>query len=187
MSCSRSSGMSNSDRLRWNLTEKWFEFVLTWYNIRSAATWRRWRNDKKVRSGQSLATEYTKAWEAEYGIQQQTPTPENNTQGLGEQMQSNKESNTEVSTKSRFTNLKIPIIWETRETIPRRRSSKVSLLSNFTPRMSRLALPQMETADKTKSPWGGLTVLDLLTTKAFVLFGFCTSDCITPESKPRRQ
>ena len=37
--------------------------------------------------------------------------------------------------------------------------------SNFTPRMSRLGLVQMETPDKTKSPWGGFTVLDLLTTK----------------------
>ena len=31
---------------------------------------------------------------------------------------------------------------------------------------------QMETPDKIKSPWGGLTVLDLVTTKALVLLGF---------------
>ena len=47
----------------------------------------------------------------------------------------------------------------------------MSLLSNFTPRMSRFGLAQMETTDMTKSPWGGLTVRDLLTTKALVLLG----------------
>ena len=36
----------------------------------------------------------------------------------------------------------------------------------------RLGLARIEASDKTKSPRGGLTVLDLLTTKAFVLFGF---------------
>ena len=38
--------------------------------------------------------------------------------------------------------------------------------------------------DKTTSPWGGFTVLGLLTTKALVLFGFIsgTSDGTTPES-----
>ena len=38
-----------------------------------------------------------------------------------------------------------------------------SLLLNFTPRMSRLGLVRMKTTDKTKSPWGEFTVLDLLT------------------------
>ena len=33
-------------------------------------------------------------------------------------------------------------------------------------------ITQMETPDKTKSPWEGFTVLDLLTTKALILFGF---------------
>ena len=51
-------------------------------------------------------------------------------------------------------------------------SWKVSLPSNFMIRMSRLGPALMETPDKTKSPWGGLTVLDLLTTKALVLIGF---------------
>ena len=49
---------------------------------------------------------------------------------------------------------------------------EVSLLLNFTPRMSMLGLAQMEIPDKTKSPWGGLTVLDQRTTKALVLLGF---------------
>ena len=38
-------------------------------------------------------------------------------------------------------------------------SSKMSRLSNFTPRISRLELAQMETTDKTKSPCGGFTVM----------------------------
>ena len=75
-------------------------------------------------------------------------------------------------TNIRFTNLKIPILWETQETIQCTRSSKVSMLSNVTPSMSRLGVTSIETPDKTKSPWGGLTVLDLLTTKALVLLGF---------------
>ena len=52
--------------------------------------------------------------------------------------------------------------------------SKVSLLWNFTPRIATLGLAQMETPDKTTSPWGGFTVLDLLTTKALVLLGIST-------------
>ena len=50
--------------------------------------------------------------------------------------------------------------------------SKVSLLPNFKPRMARLWLARIETPDKTKSPYGGLTVLDLLTTKILVLLGW---------------
>ena len=41
---------------------------------------------------------------------------------------------------------------------------------NFTPRLSRLGLAQMEAPDKTK--WGGLTALYLLNTKTLVLIGF---------------
>ena len=87
MSCSRSSGISNSDRSRWKLTEQqWFEFGLTVYNIHSAATWRRWPNDKKVWSGQSLATKYT--WRSRSWRWLLAADPENNTQGLGEKMHS---------------------------------------------------------------------------------------------------
>ena len=64
------------------------------------------------------------------------------------------------------------ILCGTRDTIPWTCSSKVSLLSNFIPRMSSLWLAWMETPDMTKSPWGGFTVLDLLTTNALVLLGF---------------
>ena len=60
MSCSRSLGMSNSDRSRWKLTEQTMIRVrYTLYNIHSAATWCQWHNDKKVWLGQRLATEYT--------------------------------------------------------------------------------------------------------------------------------
>ena len=48
--------------------------------------------------------------------------------------------------------------------------SNVSLQSNLTPRMSRLGLDSMGTPDKPKSPWGGYTVLDLLTTKALLFW-----------------
>ena len=94
------------------------------------------------------------------------------------------QSNTKVSTNRRFINLKIPILCETRETIPRTWSSNMSLLSNFTPRMARLGLARIETPDKTKSPWGGLRVLDLQTTRAIVMLGFSIThqDCTTPES-----
>ena len=43
---------------------------------------------------------------------------------------------------------------------------------NFTPRIKRLGQVQMETPDKTKSPWGGFTIMHLLTTKALVLLEF---------------
>ena len=56
--------------------------------------------------------------------------------------------------------------------MPRTWSSKVGLLSNFTPRMSTSGLARIETPDKTKSPFGGLKVLDLLTTNGLVLLGF---------------
>ena len=38
--------------------------------------------------------------------------------------------------------------------------------------LSRLGLAQMEISVRTKEPWGGFTVLDLLTTEALVLLGF---------------
>ena len=40
---------------------------------------------------------------------------------------------------------------------------EVRMLSHFTPRMLRSGLAQMETPGKTKSSWGMVTVLDLLT------------------------
>ena len=81
-------------------------------------------------------------------------------------------SKAEVSTRTCFINLKIPIIWETQEIIPHRWSSMVILLSNFMLWMFKLGLAQMETPEKTKSPWEGFTVLDLLTTKELISLGF---------------
>ena len=74
-----------------------------------------------------------------------------------------------MSTIIHFNNLIIPIIGEKREIIPRTWSSKVSLLSNFATRMTRLGLAQIETPNKTKSPLGVDSVLDQLMTKAIDL------------------
>ena len=71
---------------------------------------------------------------AEGDIQQLTSTPENNTQRLGEQMHNSNEVTHRYPQKYVSQNLKIPILWETPETIPRTWSSYVSLLSNFTTR-----------------------------------------------------
>ena len=46
------------------------------------------------------------------------------------------------------------------------------LAGNFTLRMSKLGLAQMESTDKTESQWGGFTVTNLLTAKVLVLLGF---------------
>ena len=74
-----------------SLNRQWLEFELTLYNTLRPATWRRWHNDKKLWSGQSLATEYTwcsRSWRWHSAAD---PTPDNNTQGLGEQMQNSNE------------------------------------------------------------------------------------------------
>ena len=99
------------------------------------------------------------------------PHTEEQYQGLGVQMHS---SNKAIQRCPQRHSSPIPreTIPRTRETIPRTWSSKVSLLSSFTSRISRLGLAQTKTTDKTKSQWGGFTVLDLLTTKALVLSGF---------------
>ena len=47
---------------------------------------------------------------------------------------------------------------KTRDTLPHTWSSKVSMLSNFTPRMSRLGQVRMKTPDKTKSLLGGMDI-----------------------------
>ena len=140
MSWCRSSGlwtMTEADGS--SLNKHWFELQLTLYNIHSAVIWRRWHNHQKLWSGQSLATEYT--WRLKSWI-------------FFPLLRSN-EATQKGSTKTRFTNFKIPIIWETLETIPRTWTSNVSLMSNFTPGMSRLGPAQMETPDKTKAPWEG--------------------------------
>ena len=143
MSCSRSSVCRTLVEAEGSsLNKQWFEIELTLYSMHSPSTWRR-HNDKKLRSGQSLATEYTwleklKATLSSWPIHSRT-------------ILKDCEKKCKLATKStniRFPNLKIPILRETRETIPRTWFSKVSLLSNFTPRMSRLRLARMKIPDK---------------------------------------
>ena len=101
MSCSRRSGMSNSSRSRWTLAE---QTMIRAQHTNPSNTTSTTRN-----SDQSKAwpTNTPGAQEVEDDFQQLTPTPENNTQGLGDQMQNSNEVSTEVSTNIRFTNLKI--------------------------------------------------------------------------------
>ena len=142
---SRSSGMSNSDRSRWKLTEQ------TTIRVRinlvqdiQCRTWRWWHNDNKVWSKQKpghwqhLALKKLLMTFSSRPLHRRTILKDCEKKWI-------------VATKQHrgvhkdiLTNLKIPILWETRETIPRTWSSKVTLLSNFTPRMSRLGLAQME-------------------------------------------
>ena len=111
-------------------------------------------------------TDRDKAWppttpgvqEAEGDIQQLTATTENNTHRLGEQMQNSNE------VTQRWAQIYVSPTSKYKFSETRTWSSKVSLFSNITPRMSRLGLVRIDTPDKTNSPWGGLTVLDLLTT-----------------------
>ena len=150
-----------------SLNKQWFELIrVNLHNIHSAATWRQWHNNKKAWSANSLDTEYTWRSGAEDDIQQQHLHKDCKNKCILTT------KHREVITKTRFTNLKIPILWETLETIRRTWSSKVRLLSNFTPRISGLELAQMETPDETKSPSRAFTVLYLQTTKAVVLIGF---------------
>ena len=82
------------------------------YNIHSAATRRRWQHDvdgttkKKSDRGKAWLPNTSGAREAEDDIQQQTPTPEDNIQGLGEQIHSSNEATDRSVTKTRFTHFK---------------------------------------------------------------------------------
>ena len=137
-----------------SLNKQWLEFELTLYNIISPAT-RRWWHNNKHWSGQSLVTEHSghsRSWRWHSAADPHTGEQYSRIERTNGKKQ---RSNTEVSTNIRFTNLKISILWEIRETIPRTWSSKVSFLSNFTPRMSRLGQARIEAPDKTKSPWEG--------------------------------
>ena len=82
---------------QWTNNDSLFE--LTLYNIHSAATWRRRHNDKKLWSGQSLATEYT--WYSRSWRWHSAADPHTGEQTL----QTNsyyQRSNTVVSTKTRL-------------------------------------------------------------------------------------
>ena len=126
-SCSRSSVMSNSDISRWKLTEQTmirvqinFEQDSQRSNLTSMS------HRQKTRSRHSLATEYTwrsRSWRWNSAADQHTGKQYSRIERTNAYQQ---RSNTEVSTRTRLTtNLKIPIFWETRETIRRAWSSKV--------------------------------------------------------------
>ena len=95
----------------------------------------------KLWLGQSLTIE----WDDEKAIEKlkvavsNWPPHRKTTQEFGAQMH-NSNVVTQVSTKTSVTNLKIPILSETRFTIPRTWSSNVSLLSSFTSMVLRLGL-----------------------------------------------
>ena len=170
MSCGRYLSISNSSRSRWNsLNRQWLEFELTLYNILSPATLRGRHKDKKFWSGKSLATEYTwrlRSWRWH-------STPENSSSSIIRRTNTKLQRRyTEVCKNIRFTTSK----YQFSETLGKLYSGtwslKVSFISNVQPGMSRLGPARIETPDKTKSPWGGFTALDLLTTKALVLLGF---------------
>ena len=87
------------------------------------------------------------AREAEDDIPQQTPTPENNTRGLGEQMHCNKEATQKCTQRHTSQPPNTNSMGDTREDTAHM-TSKVSLMSNFKPRKSRLGLAEMETPDR---------------------------------------
>ena len=83
-------GFADSGRSRRKLANKqWPEFELILYIRHSLATWCQWHNEKKLWSRKSVAPNIPGAREAD--IQQLTPTPDNNTQRLGEQMHNSNE------------------------------------------------------------------------------------------------
>ena len=99
------------------------------------------------------------------------PTPENNTQRLGGQLHISNEDTQRDPQRHASPTSKYQL-FERHERQYHDLQKCMSLLSNFTPRTSRLGLALMKTTHKTKSPWGGFTVLDQLTTKDLVLLGF---------------
>ena len=109
-------------------------------------------------------------------IEQLTPTPENNTQGLGEKMHHFNEATHRCPQRHASPTSKYKFSERQEKQYHAHGLRRwACMLSDFTQRMSRLGLAQMETPDKTKSPWGGFAVLqDILTTKALVLYGICT-------------
>ena len=80
------------------------------------------------------------------GVRQQTPTPENNTQGLGEQMQSSIEATQRCP--QRYASLTSKYQFFQRH-VRQYRALGIRRLRYFRPRISRLGLAQMETPDRT--------------------------------------
>ena len=94
------------------------------------------------------------AREAEDDIQQQIPTSENNTQGLGEQMHISSEAIQRCPQRHPSPTSKYQLFENTGD-------NKTHMVFDGEPavkppqRMSRLRLAQMETPDMTKTPWEG--------------------------------
>ena len=125
MSCGRCSSVSNSSRNRWKFAEQsviWVRINLAQHTHPSNITSMTQRQDTLIRTKPGHRIHLALKNLTAMHIQLLTPKLENKTQRLGKQMQ---------STKASFTNLKIPILWETGETIPRSWSSKVSFAVKF--------------------------------------------------------
>ena len=106
-------------------TQRW-----TLYNIHSAATWRRWHNDKKLWS--DLAHRIHLALKKLRMTFSSRPTHRRTVLNDYENKCIVATKRHRGVTKTNLTNLKIPILWETRETKPSTWPSKVSFQSNFT-------------------------------------------------------
>ena len=95
MSCSCSSGMSNSYKSRWKLTVQTMIRVrinFVQHTQRSKMTSMTQRQKTLMKAEPACPPNASGAREAEDGIQQQPPTSENNSQGLGGQMQKQHEA-----------------------------------------------------------------------------------------------
>ena len=169
MSCSRSSGMSNSDRSRWKLSEQTMIRVLinfVQHTQCSNMTSMTQRQERLIKAKPGhrihLALEKLKITFSSSPWHRRT-------------IHKDWESKCRVATKQHRDILNVMLHQPQTTNSFRDKLDDTTymvlegepILSNCTPRMSRLELAQMETPDKIKSPWGGFTVLYLLTTKAF--------------------
>ena len=149
MSCGRSSRMSIFSRSRWMLTEQ------TVIRVRI-----------NLVQHTKLSSDRDKTWppitpraqEAEGDIQQLTPTPESDTQRLGEQMQYSGNEVTQrcpqmyVSPTSKYQFSERHVIQYHTHGL-----RMWACCQSFTSMMPRLGLARIETPDMTKSSWGGLS------------------------------
>ena len=130
------NSMSNSGQL--TIYKRCIALQWTLHNIHCQATRRRWYKVARFWSRQTLPTEGDS--------QQLNPRQEKSTVELGEQKLNNNE---QIASKTLLTNFKIPIIWEIRDTmLCTKWASKLSLLSNRTPRISKFEQDLIETPDK---------------------------------------
>ena len=105
------------------------------------------------------------AQEAEDDIQQQTPTPKNNTHGLGDQIHSSNEV-TKVHNEVHIHQFQNTIFLRDTRDITTHMVFEDKLVVKLHAKNIEVGTIANGTPDKTKSPWGGFTVQDLLTTIA---------------------